>query len=349
MSQPALSYCYEPIQQMQFKGLHWIEASAGTGKTFTLSSLMVRIFLKDYLPGQVIATTFTRAAAAELKSRIRLRLMQTRQYFLTCQGLSQQEIQHKIKQESDPLLQKVLSDYAQQIDYAAARLQLVIDQLDELFVGTLDSFSQKLLREFSFESGKIERAEITDRSDDYVEQLVHDVLREWIQTQPQDTINHLFAKGLLKAPEHYVEIVRQSLNFASVQIQPVQAQRLDTEQLLDCLNTLAGLSTAQLQELLPHYAGQYTHAFSAHAAGKNGEKIAQIFTVVLPDLIQRLQQEPIAQFFNPNLKGKFNTVFSLFLDSKGEWRKKIFNAPKKTCTEEDQQAFLQHRGDSSLN
>lgn len=52
---------------MQFKGLHWIEASAGTGKTYTLSSLMVRIFLKDYLPNQVIATTFTRAAAAELK------------------------------------------------------------------------------------------------------------------------------------------------------------------------------------------------------------------------------------------------------------------------------------------
>lgn len=52
---------------MQFKGLHWIEASAGTGKTFTLSSLMVRIFLGDYLPNQVIATTFTRAAAAELK------------------------------------------------------------------------------------------------------------------------------------------------------------------------------------------------------------------------------------------------------------------------------------------
>lgn len=35
---------FDPIADMQFKGLHWIEASAGTGKTFTLSSLMVRIF-----------------------------------------------------------------------------------------------------------------------------------------------------------------------------------------------------------------------------------------------------------------------------------------------------------------
>ena len=59
---------YQPIRDIQFKGLHLIEASAGTGKTYTLSSLMVRIFLEKYLPNQVIATTFTRAAAAELKA-----------------------------------------------------------------------------------------------------------------------------------------------------------------------------------------------------------------------------------------------------------------------------------------
>ena len=36
---------YHPITDIQFQGLHLIEASAGTGKTYTLSSLMVRIFL----------------------------------------------------------------------------------------------------------------------------------------------------------------------------------------------------------------------------------------------------------------------------------------------------------------
>ncbi len=63
-----------PIQDMTFRGLHWIEASAGTGKTYTLSSLMVRIFLDQYYPHQVIATTFTRKATAELKNRVRLRV-----------------------------------------------------------------------------------------------------------------------------------------------------------------------------------------------------------------------------------------------------------------------------------
>ena len=47
---------YQPIIDIEFSGLHLIEASAGTGKTYTLSSLMVRIFLEKYLPRQVIAT-----------------------------------------------------------------------------------------------------------------------------------------------------------------------------------------------------------------------------------------------------------------------------------------------------
>ena len=44
----------QPIEDMTFTGLHWIEASAGTGKTYTLSSLMVRILLEKYLPKDII-------------------------------------------------------------------------------------------------------------------------------------------------------------------------------------------------------------------------------------------------------------------------------------------------------
>ncbi len=71
-----VTYQPQPLQNLQLQGLHLIEASAGTGKTWTLSSLMVRILTEKYMPRQVIATTFTRAAAAELKSRIRNRLLE---------------------------------------------------------------------------------------------------------------------------------------------------------------------------------------------------------------------------------------------------------------------------------
>ena len=140
-----------PIGRMHFQGLHWIEASAGTGKTFTLSSLMVRILLEKYLPRQVIATTFTRKAAAELKRRIRQRLYSILSLLETLRTELPSNIEARAKREEDELVQVILERNASQIGYACERLQLVLDQLDELFVGTLDSFSQTLLREFAFD------------------------------------------------------------------------------------------------------------------------------------------------------------------------------------------------------
>ncbi|MDU6055513.1 MAG: UvrD-helicase domain-containing protein, partial [Acinetobacter junii] len=189
---------YQPIRDIQFEGLHLIEASAGTGKTYTLSSLMVRIFLEKYLPHQVIATTFTRAAAAELKTRIRARLVEVQQFLEPFRNVLEADIYQFALQENDPLKQHILQTFAPRIAYACERLKLVIDQLDELFVGTLDSFSQKLLREFAFESGKIERAQITEDAKAYTRQLIHDVLREWIQAQPQPLIDTLYMVGGLK-------------------------------------------------------------------------------------------------------------------------------------------------------
>lgn len=58
----ALSPLHLPLQG----GLTLIEASAGTGKTWTLAILMVRLLLeRELLPRQIVVTTFTRAAAAD--------------------------------------------------------------------------------------------------------------------------------------------------------------------------------------------------------------------------------------------------------------------------------------------
>ncbi|HYL60010.1 MAG TPA: UvrD-helicase domain-containing protein, partial [Candidatus Acidoferrales bacterium] len=52
-----------------------IEASAGTGKTFTIESLVVEILLKtDVAIDQILAVTFTEKATGELRARIRGRL-----------------------------------------------------------------------------------------------------------------------------------------------------------------------------------------------------------------------------------------------------------------------------------
>ncbi|NUR23544.1 UvrD-helicase domain-containing protein, partial [Frateuria sp.] len=52
-----------------------IEASAGTGKTWTIAVLYLRLLLEQGLsPRQIVVTTFTDAAAQELRERLRAKL-----------------------------------------------------------------------------------------------------------------------------------------------------------------------------------------------------------------------------------------------------------------------------------
>lgn len=240
-----------PIRNMTFQGLHWIEASAGTGKTFTLSSLMVRILLEKYLPRQIIATTFTRKAAAELKSRIRQRLYQV---LMLLESIRDQQVsvtQQQAETETDELIQIILQRHAHQIGYACDRLQLVLDQLDELFVGTLDSFSQNLLREFAFESGKIERAEITADESSYIRQLVHDHLRAWLAQQPQSCVNLLLQREKLKSIDAYVDLIAKSLNFSSAKLTEITPADFDLNAVQQAYTHLRSLDLSTAQQLQP--------------------------------------------------------------------------------------------------
>ncbi|MDX7881207.1 UvrD-helicase domain-containing protein [Acinetobacter nosocomialis] len=323
---------YQPIIDIEFSGLHLIEASAGTGKTYTLSSLMVRIFLEKYLPGQVIATTFTRAAAAELKSRIRARLVETYHYLDAKRSLTEKEILLQAEQETDLLLQHVLKHFATRIAYACERLKLVIDQLDELFVGTLDSFSQKLLREFAFESGKIERAQITDDAKTYSRQLIHDVLREWIQSQPQTVIDALYLAGELKSVDSFVKLVEDSLNFSSAHFKLPEKPTIQFEQLAQLKQLAAEIDISLLE---PYYLLDGEHY--KHVSGtifRNGA-FNKLFSECLPQLLQVLKQSDSILVFDGSLAVQRELVFK-FLGQLAD--QKIF----KKCPAEISDGFYQH-------
>ncbi|QNX48597.1 UvrD-helicase domain-containing protein [Acinetobacter seifertii] len=323
---------YQPITDIEFSGLHLIEASAGTGKTYTLSSLMVRIFLEKYLPRQVIATTFTRAAAAELKSRIRARLVETYRYLDTKRSLTEKEILLQAEQESDLLLQHVLKHFATRIAYACERLKLIIDQLDELFVGTLDSFSQKLLREFAFESGKIERAQITDDAKAYSRQLIHDVLREWIQSQPQTVIDALYLAGELKSVDSFVKLVEDSLNFSSAHFKLPEKPTIEFEQLAQLKQLATEIDISLLE---PYYSLDGEHY--KHVSGtvfRNGA-FNKLFSECLPQLLQVLTQSDSILVFDGSLAAQRELVFK-FLGQLTD--QKVF----KKCPAEISDGFYQH-------
>ena len=75
------------VLTLPLTGIQLIEASAGTGKTWTLAALYVRLILghgwsgPGLMPPQILVMTFTEAATAELRDRIRERLAQAAQFF----------------------------------------------------------------------------------------------------------------------------------------------------------------------------------------------------------------------------------------------------------------------------
>ncbi|CAM4323341.1 exodeoxyribonuclease V, beta subunit [Acinetobacter dispersus] len=323
---------YQPILDIQFEGLHLIEASAGTGKTYTLSSLMVRIFLEKYLPSQVIATTFTRAAAAELKSRIRSRLVEVLEYIEPFRDVLEQDIQVQALQQSDPLKQQVLQKFAPRIAYACERLKLVIDQLDELFVGTLDSFSQKLLREFAFESGKIERTEITDDAKSYTRQLIHDVLREWIQTQPQQVIDALYSVGGLKSVDHFVGMVESSLNFSSAQFKLPAMPEIELAQLQQWQQQAQQIELNTLADYFQLDGMYYTHI---NGASFRNNAFHKLFTESLPVLLGAIGSAENVQVFDVYFADARDAVFKFLEKLENQ---KIF----KKCPVDIAEGFYQH-------
>ncbi len=137
---------FQPLR-IPLRGLHLIEASAGTGKTYSLALLYLRLLLERALAvDQILVVTFTKAATEELRERIRQRV----QHALN--GLRQPDL------EADPLLLELL---ARQPDPEAARalLEEALVRLDEAAVHTIHGFCQRMLQEHAFESGQVMDAE----------------------------------------------------------------------------------------------------------------------------------------------------------------------------------------------
>ncbi|NOH79053.1 exodeoxyribonuclease V subunit beta [Vibrio sp. RE86] len=152
-----------PLNTMTFPlhGARLIEASAGTGKTFTIAGLYLRLLLghgspetKHQVPltvDQILVVTFTEAATAELRDRIRARIHDARLAF--ARGKS-----------ADPVIAPLLEDVVDHKQAAEVLLQAE-RQMDEAAVYTIHGFCQRMLTQNAFESGsRFNNEFVTDES-----------------------------------------------------------------------------------------------------------------------------------------------------------------------------------------
>lgn len=161
------------------KGTHLIEASAGTGKTFTIAMLYVRLVLghggveafpgKALTPPDILVVTFTEAATKELRDRIRARLAEAAQYFRVAPDSIQPP-------RNKDLLHELRATYpADNWPACARKLELAAEWMDEAAVSTIHGWCNRMLREHAFDSQSLFSQNLeTDQSE-----LRADVVRDY--------------------------------------------------------------------------------------------------------------------------------------------------------------------------
>ncbi|TKB47320.1 exodeoxyribonuclease V subunit beta [Ferrimonas sediminicola] len=142
-----------PIQ-FPLQGTRLIEASAGTGKTYTIAALYLRLVLGHggdhghpagaLLPPEILVVTFTNAATEELRDRIRRRLVEGARAF------------RGQLEGGDPTLTRLLADFPEeQHPTCALKLELAAQMMDLAAIHTIHAWCQRMLREHAFDSGSL--------------------------------------------------------------------------------------------------------------------------------------------------------------------------------------------------
>ncbi|WP_295974584.1 exodeoxyribonuclease V subunit beta [uncultured Xanthomonas sp.] len=164
----------DPYLQLPLHGVRLIEASAGTGKTFTLATLFTRLVVERGLRlGQLLAVTFTEAATQELRRRIRERLALAASLvpdsapdlvgaaLVPFSGLAAADPSRPTPQQDPPdvaLTRAILTAHlAASTETPAAlrrRLQQAAEDIDLAAIFTIHGFCARVLREHALESGQ---------------------------------------------------------------------------------------------------------------------------------------------------------------------------------------------------
>lgn len=167
-------------------GSNLIEASAGTGKTYSIAVLTLRLILENEIPiKEILMVTFTKAAVAELEERIRLFI---RQAYVASRGKSITDA------TITGLVQAAINTAG--LEKVQALLQEAVLFLDETSVLTIHSFCQQTLNEFAFETGQLFGAELIHDTSAMLQEEMNKFWRRHVTVIPVDLLRHLQLSGL---------------------------------------------------------------------------------------------------------------------------------------------------------
>lgn len=212
MMQAPLSF--NVLEQNIDSGCYLIEASAGTGKTYNIQYLYLRLILERHLKtDQILVVTYTEAATAELRDRIRGVLRTALDYISNFDGES--------VSDADPMLTAVFQNAFSFGDVKTLKKRLLsaVISFDEAAIYTIHGFCRRMLSDNAFESGFGFDIEFVQNQQDLIAEVVRDFWRKKIfamNADEEEAVNNksltlsaltAFAKTIIENPDMAVSSV----------------------------------------------------------------------------------------------------------------------------------------------
>jgi len=167
------------LDQNLLESRNLIEASAGTGKTYSIALLFLRLLLEKEMDLQSILTvTFTNAAAEELKGRVR-QFIRDAYDFNQGKEIKNDEIK-KIMENKNP-------------EKAKSILNTALLSFDDASIFTIHGFCQRILIENSFESGTTFGTELIEDDSSYRRERTTDFFRQHLYQLPAELLSFLWS------------------------------------------------------------------------------------------------------------------------------------------------------------
>ncbi len=225
-------------------GRKLIESSAGTGKTYAIASLYVRLLLERRLSiSQILVVTFTEAATQDLRRRIRQRICEAAKAIESGEG-------------TDDFLAGLLTKIDDRKE-AQALLDNALRTLDEAAIFTIHGFCQRVLQEHAFESASLFDSEFVTSQQKLLREIVNDFWRK--EFYPASSLFIQYARDQKYGPEMLYDFVRKGLASPFLTIIPqtlrpatgVQEPAENTlRQAYKELSSAWGVSKAEVSEIL---------------------------------------------------------------------------------------------------
>ena len=173
------------LSTCKLSGTNLIEASAGTGKTYTIAALFLRLIVeKDIAPDKILVVTFTRAAVEELRDRLYKVLLAARDCFKRNDNCAEHYINVLKENPAISPTEKL------------ERVVRALRNFDECAIYTIHGFCQRMLLENIFSGGSLADTELISDQSELLLNAVQDFWRTHIYSAPEFIMSHFLENGL---------------------------------------------------------------------------------------------------------------------------------------------------------